>query len=107
LKLSFTAWTMLDQGKPTDEIIATLTNAANGISVHLLLRKEDPATYARRQIQKAIDERATGNAADGGPDAVAGGGASTRCRAFDLYRGERRGDRGGHREGEGMGRYGV
>jgi hypothetical protein len=48
---------MLERGQTQDEITAVLIDPGNGISTHLLSRKEDPAAYAHRQIDRAIVER--------------------------------------------------
>jgi putative DNA primase/helicase len=49
---------MLERGDDRDKIARTLINPANGISTHCLSKAEDPTTYALRQIDKAISERA-------------------------------------------------
>jgi putative DNA primase/helicase len=53
---------LLEQGKSADEIVAVLIDPANGISAHCLDQPE-PERYARRQVEKAQQERT------GDPDA--------------------------------------
>jgi putative DNA primase/helicase len=48
---------MLERGQTKNEITAVLIDPGNGISTHLLSRKEDPTAYAHRQIDKAMLER--------------------------------------------------
>jgi len=53
---------LLEQGKSTDEIVAVLIDPANGISAHCL-DQPNPEQHARRQVEKAQQERS------GDPDA--------------------------------------
>jgi putative DNA primase/helicase len=48
---------LLEQGRTKDEITAVLIDPSNGISEHLLGRKENPTAYAHRQIDRAMLER--------------------------------------------------
>jgi putative DNA primase/helicase len=65
----FVIHAMLEQGRTKDEITATLTDPSNRISTHLLSRKENPRSYARRQIDRAISERGKrAEQSTGGPD---------------------------------------
>jgi hypothetical protein len=61
---------MLERGQTKDEITAVLIDSGNGISAHLLSRKEDPTAYAHRQIDRAMLERSKrAGQSTGGPDA--------------------------------------
>jgi hypothetical protein len=55
---------MLDAGDDREKIARVLVNPANGISVHCLSKPGDPTDYARRQVDKAIRERAEEDDAD-------------------------------------------
>ena len=58
---------LLERGRSKDEITKILIDPGNGISAHLLSRREDPTAYAHRQIERAITERnrPTAQPADG------------------------------------------
>jgi putative DNA primase/helicase len=56
---------MLEGGDDRDKIARVLINPANGISTHCLSRPEDPMTYALRQVDKAMRERAGDDEAAG------------------------------------------
>jgi putative DNA primase/helicase len=65
----FVIHVLLERGRTKDEITAVLIDPNNGISAHLLSRKENPTAYAHRQIDRAMSER--GKRAEqslGGPD---------------------------------------
>ena len=67
----FAIHALLEQGRTKDEITAVLIDPNNGISTHLLSRKENPTAYAHRQIDRAMLERSkrAGQLTDGaGPD---------------------------------------
>ena len=66
----FVIHALLDKGRTTDEIAAVLVDPDNGISQHLLGRRENPTAYAHRQIQKAMSLRAK-PPADGDQDSDA------------------------------------
>jgi hypothetical protein len=48
---------LLKQARPVDEIVAVLLERGNGISAHIYDQKH-PEAYARRQVEKAQQERA-------------------------------------------------
>jgi hypothetical protein len=58
---------LLQLGKSTDEIVAILIDPANGIAAHCL-DQPDPERHARRQVEKAQEER--GKRAAGAPQVL-------------------------------------
>jgi hypothetical protein len=66
----FVIHAMLERGQTKDQITTVLIDPSNGISAHLLGRKENPTTYAHRQIDRAMLERSKrARQSTGGPDA--------------------------------------